>query len=84
MATTTTLADINEEVSKLSAEIQNKGIDATKPAEIVVSAKKMLAALDKLRPHINQAESAFGNQKDAISQANSLTNRLNKVIAAYS
>jgi len=84
MANTQSLAAINEEVTKLSQEIQAKGIDAAKPEEIVSSAKKMLAALDKLQPHINKAEQAFGGQKDAISQANDLRNRLNKVIAAYS
>ena len=84
MATTQTLSSLQEEVSNLSKEIQNKGIDGSNPGEIVSSSKKLLLALDKLQPHINRAESAFGGQKEAINQANDLRNKLNKVIAAYS
>lgn len=84
MATTQTLAQLQSEVSALNTELQNQGENATKASNIVATSKKLIEALDKLQPHINKAEAAFGGQKEAINQANDLRNKLNKVIAAYS
>lgn len=83
MATTETLADITNQVSKLTSKIQTEGVDVTDPKVIVSTATELLSALNKVQPHINQAERAFGGQKEAQNRLTELKNKLNNVIAAY-
>ncbi len=83
-APTPTLAEVGAKAAAILANIQNKGIDATDKKSIVDTSKSLVGLIDSLQPHINTAQSAFGGQEAAISQANDLRNKLNKVIAAYS
>jgi len=85
MATTQqTLADITKEVSDLSSKIQSEGVSITDPKQIVLASKSLLEALNKIQPHINKAEQAFGNQKEAMDRMIELRNKLQKVVTAYS
>ena len=79
-----TLADITEKAQALQSEIETRGVNASDHKQIVTDAKALLALLDQLQPHINRAQTAFGGQEAAVSQINSLRNKLNQVIAAYS
>lgn len=78
------LAEVGAKAAAILADIQNKGVDATDKKSIVDNSKKLVGLIDALQPHINTAQNAFGGQEAAISQANDLRNKLNKVIAAYS
>lgn len=80
----TSLEHIVAEAKGLQEAIQGQGVNAANPKEIVASATKLLGVLDKLQPHINQAQSAFGGQEPVVNQANDLRNKLNRVIASYS
>lgn len=79
-----TLADIASEAANIASEIQGKGVDIANKAEIVASVTKLLGVLDKVQPHINQAQQAFGGQEATIAQANDLRNTLNRIKATYS
>ena len=79
-----TLEEITKEAADLSSHIQSEGVSITDPKEIVSTSKALIATLDKIQPHINKAEQAFGNQKEAQNKLIELRNRLQKVVAAYS
>ena len=82
-ATPGTLAQLQDEAQQLNAEITASGVNVTDHSTIIATAKKLLALLDKLQPHLNKAQSAFGGNETSISAANDLRNKLNKVIAVY-
>ncbi len=79
-----TLSEISTQANDIFNEVSNKGAGTIEPKEIVSNTRKLLAILDKLQPHINKAETAFGGQKDTISKANELRNKLNRIITTYS
>jgi molecular chaperone GrpE (heat shock protein) len=78
------LADVTAEAQALFTQIQAQGINAADKGQIVASAKQLLALLDKLQPHLNNAATAFGNQDANVTKINTLRNQLNKIITVYS
>ncbi len=84
MASHKPLTNIQAEAQALFAEIQQKGTSVADRPNIVAAAQKLLALLNDLTPHINDAGQAFGNQADNTAQLTALKNRLNKIIATYS
>lgn len=79
-----TLEQLTSQAKSLQAEIEQKGVNAANPKDIVSKAKALLGLLDQVQPHLNKAQNAFGGQETLIQQANDLRNKLNRVIASYS
>lgn len=79
-----TIAEIVAQAQALQAEIATQGVNASDKASIVSTAKKLIALLNSLQPHVNAADQAFGGNTAAASQITDLRNKLNKVVAAYS
>lgn len=78
------LASIKTQAEQIFSDIQAKGVNVADKKEIVKHAKSLLVLLDSLQPHINTAQSAFGNQTGVMNASNELRNKLNRIVAAYS
>lgn len=78
------LAQVQSDAQALFDQINKAGINVTDRPSIVTAAKSLLAVLNDLTPHINDAHSAFANQDANKKALTDLINKLNKVIAVYS
>lgn len=80
----TTIETLLAEAGALAESLQNGKVNLADHKEVVAIAKKALAILDKVMPHINKAQTAFGGMEDLTNRVTALRNQLNRVISAYS
>lgn len=84
MAASKPLSQVQTDAQALFAKINASGVSVADRPAIVASAQSLLALLNDLQPHLNDAHTAFGNQTDNIAKVASLRNTLNKIVATYS
>lgn len=83
-ASAPSIDDIRAEAQAIQSEVNANPVSAADKAAIVSHAQKLLGLLDKLQPHLNQAQAAFGGQEQTMQTLTDLKNKLQRIIAAYS